>query len=289
MGLRLRFNLVLTAVFAVGLLVSAFISYNLLQQNAREEIIRSAEFMIEAAHAIRTYTVQEVRPELNDRLQEVFLPQTVPAYAATETLNLLPKEYKDFVYKEATLNPTNPRDRATDWEADLVRAFIRDPELKFLTGIRSTPNGTSQYIAAPIRITNEACLSCHSTPDVAPTSMVERYGDSNGFGWKLNEVVGAQVVSVPTLAPLANANRAFLTFIISLVAVFAVLYLVLNVMLGHMIVKPISDMARAANEISTGNFEVPEFREAGKGEVARLAVSFNRMRRSLEQAMKMID
>ena len=109
MGLRLRFNLVLTIVFVLGLAVSAFISYNLLQQNARAEIIRDAELMIESARAIRSYTVKEVRPKLVDRLDEIFLPQTVPAYAATETLNLLPKEYSDFVYKEATLNPTNPR------------------------------------------------------------------------------------------------------------------------------------------------------------------------------------
>ena len=289
MGLRLRFNLVLTVVFVLGMAVSAFISYNLLQQNARAEIIRNAELMIESARAIRSYTVKQVRPELSDRLGEIFLPQTVPAYAATETLGLLPTGYNDFVYKEATLNPTNPRNRAADWEADLVRAFSSDTNLKFLTGERSTPNGKSMYIAAPIRITDEACLSCHSTPEVAPASLVERYGDSNGFGWKLNDVVAAQIVSVPTAISLANADRAFFTFIVSLCAVFIVLYVVPNVMLGQMIVKPISDMSHAADEISTGNFDIPEFREAGKGEVARLAVSFNRMRRSLEQAMKMIE
>jgi len=289
MGLRSRFNLVLTVVFVLGLVVSGFISYDLLIRNAREEIIRSAELMIEAARAIRSYTVQQVRPELSDRLSEVFLPQTVPAYAATETLHRLPEEYNDFVYKEASLNPTNPRNRATDWEADLVHAFENDPELKVLSGERSTPNGTSMYIAAPIRITNEACLSCHSTPDVAPPTLVSQYGDSNGFGWKLNQVVAAQVVSVPTALPLAKAERAFYTFLISLCGVFIVLYVVLNVMLGRMIVKPISDMSGAADEISTGNFEIPEFQGKGKDEIARLAVSFNRMRRSLEQAMKMIE
>lgn len=289
MGLRLRFNLVLTAVFILGLAVSAYVSHDLLQQNARDEIIRNAELMIDSARAIRSYTVKEVRPELADRLYETFLPQTVPAYAATETLALLPSTYKDFAYKEAALNPTNPRDRASDWEADLIQAFTKDPKLQFLTGERSTPSGKSLYIAAPIRITNEACLSCHSTPDAAPASLVTRYGDSNGFGWELNEVVAAQVVSVPTLVPLANADRAFFTFMISLVAVFAVLYVVLNVMLGHMIIKPISDMSKAADDISTGNFDVPEFRTTGKDEMARLSVSFNRMRRSLEQAMKMIE
>ena len=225
MGLRLRFNLVMTLVFVAGLAVSALVSYNLLQRNARGEIVRNAELMIEAARAIRTYTVKHVRPELADRLKDVFLPQTVPAYAATQTLGLLPKEYRDFIYKEATLNPTNPSHRATDWEADLVNAFRRDSNLNFLSGVRATPRGDSLYIAAPMRIRNNACLTCHGVPSAAPATMIARYGNDNGFGWKLGEVVGAQVVSVPMAVPVANANRAFVTFLISICAVFVMLSL----------------------------------------------------------------
>jgi hypothetical protein len=111
-GLRLRFNLILTVVFALGLLISGMISYDLLQRNAREEVVHTANLMIQAARAFRNYTVNEIRPLLADRLNTTFLPQTVPAYAATKTLGALPDEYHDFIYKEATLNPTNPRDRA---------------------------------------------------------------------------------------------------------------------------------------------------------------------------------
>ena len=35
-----------------------------------------------------------------------------------EHLNQLLKSYPDFSYKEATLNPTNPRDKAVEWEED---------------------------------------------------------------------------------------------------------------------------------------------------------------------------
>ncbi len=289
MGLRFRFNLVLTLVFLIGLLVSGYVSYDLLRRNARDAVVRNANLMIESARAIRTYTVDQVRPELVEKLDHTFLPQTVPAYAATETLGLLPEQYSEYVYKEATLNPTNPRDRASDWEADLVRAFKRDPNLKTLTGVRETPSGRSMYIASPLRIAKEACLTCHSTPDAAPASLVKLYGNSNGFGWKLNEVVGAQVVSVPMSVAIADADRAFLTFMASLCAIFLLLYIVLNVMLRQMIVKPVAELAVAADKISTGDFDIPEFKPKGKDEVARLAISFNRMRRSLEQAIKLID
>ena len=289
MGLRFRFNLVLTVVFLLGLALSGYVSYGLLQSNARAEVVRNAELMIESARAIRSYTVEEIRPELAHHLEKIFLPQSVPAYAATDTFGRLPEEYAEYAYKEATLNPTNPRDRATDWEADLIREFQHGKDIKTLTGVRATPTGPSLYIASPLKVGAEACLTCHSTPEAAPASMLALYGDSNGFGWKLDEIVGAQVVSVPMSVPVANANRAFITFMLSLCAVFLVLYVALNVMLSRMIIRPITEMSGQADAVSTGNFEIPEFAETKGDEIGRLAASFNRMRRSLEQAMKMID
>ena len=52
---------------------------------------------------------------------------------------------------------------------------------------------------------------------------------------------------------------------------------------------PVSRMSAAADKVSTGDFDQPEFPEGGRDEVAVLASSFNRMRRSLEKAMQMID
>ena len=289
MGLRFKLNLILIIVFAVGLGASAYLSYDLLQENARDEVIRNADIMIQAAHAIRSYTVTEVRPKLASQLAHTFLPQTVPAFAATETLKQLPSEYHDFMYKEATLNPTNPRDRASDWQVDLIQAFKQNPETKALSGVRHTPLGDALYIANPIRITDRACLTCHSDPSKAPGSMIKIYGRDNGFGWKLGEVVGAQIVSVPTAVAARKADHVFLTFVASLCSVFVVLCIVLNITLSRMILRPITRMARAADEVSVGNFEIEEFGAGRKDEIGRLGVSFNRMRRSLKQAMGMIS
>jgi protein-histidine pros-kinase len=289
MGLRLKFNLVLLVVFLLGLGVTAYISWGLLQRNAREEIVRNADLMMEAALAIRAYTVDQVRPQLDLQLMRVFLPQSVPAYAATETLSQIKKKYADYSYKEATLNPTNPRNRAADWEADLVQEFKNRSGLTEMIGERDTPSGRSLYIARPIKITNPACLPCHTTPEMAPATMIKHYGPANGFGWKLNDIIGAQVVSVPMTVPIQNAQRAFLAFIGSLATVFALLFVVLNVMLSRMIVQPISRMSHAADQVSTGNFDIAEFSEKGRDEIALLGRAFNRMRRSLQKALQMID
>lgn len=289
MGLRLKFNLVLIAVFAIGIACSAVISRRILLQNAKDEVQRNADLMMESAMAVRAYTVRQIKPNLELQLMRGFLPQSVPAYAATEVFNNLRKKYPEYSYKEATLNPTNPRDKTVEWEADLVTQFRNNAELTETKGERETPNGPSLYGARPIIISDEKCLACHDTVARAPASMIQMYGPANGFGWKHNEVVGAQIISVPMSVPLARADAAFRTFVYSLCAVFLLAFVVLNITLSVMVIRPIVRMSRAADEISTGNLQIPEFAVTSKDEIGVLATSFNRLRRSLEKAMKLLE
>jgi HAMP domain-containing protein len=76
---------------------------------------------------------------------------------------------------------------------------------------------------------------------------------------------------------------------LSLAAVFIAVFIVLNMMLSWIIIRPITNMSAAADKVSVGDFNISEFSEQGKDEVSVLAASFNRMRRSLQQAMKLID
>ncbi len=288
MGLRTKFNLALLLVFAAGLGVTGYISYTLLQKNAQDEVLRNAGVMMEAASSMRYYTQKHVSPKL-DYQPDTFLAESVPAFAATEMMNQLRKKYDNYSYKEAVLNPTNPRDRAVEWESDVVNEFRNNAEKKEITGMRMAASGPALYLARPLKIVDPGCLVCHSTPDKAPAAMVTQYGGNNGFGWKLNETIGAQVVSVPMSLPIENANRTFITFMASLSGVFVVLFLILNMMLSYLIVRPITDLSEAANEISTGNMDIPEFADKGNDEMALLAKSFNRMRRSLQKAISLID
>src|SRR3981189_1085101 len=172
MGLRLKSNLGLLCVCALGFAGSGYLSYNLLHKNAREEVLRNAGVMMEAALSMRQYTVSQVRDKLV-QIEGEFLPQTVPAFAATEMMNQLRKKYPDYAYKEAALNPTNPRDRALGWEADVVNQFRKETRAE-ISGPRVTPGGVSLYLARPFQIKAPACLSCHTTPEMAPAGVGKR-------------------------------------------------------------------------------------------------------------------
>ncbi len=289
MRIAAKFNLVLISIMLLALAGAAVISYDMLHKNARREVISHAGMMLEAALAIRGYTVGEISPLLQEQMKYKFLPQSVPAYAATQSFNKLRETHAEYSYKEATINPTNPRNRAVDWENDIIRVFRDQPERNEVIGVRQTPTGSSLYLSRPIKIKKQDCLRCHGHVNAAPETMIDLYGSNNGFGWKMDEVVGAQIVTVPMSLPTENANLAFIKFMGMLIAIFITMIIMLNVMLRKIIIKPIILMAKQANEVSMGNMTSAEFTEAGKDELSTLGASFNRMRRSLHKAIRMLE
>lgn len=289
MKLLVKFNLLFLLVMALGLAISGLVTRDLLQHNAQEEVLNNARLLMEKAVAVRTYTSTQITPLLAEQMKVQFLPQSVPSYSAVEVLKMLQSKYPDFAYKEATLNPTNPRDRAIGWEADVVSEFRANGELKEATGQRDTATGPSLWIARPLRITNPACLACHSSIEAAPKTLVDRYGSANGFGWNLNEVIGAQVVSVPMAIPLQRAERSFRVFMASQVGIFLAVGITLNLMIWLVIVRPVTRLSAMADRVSQGDLEAADFRIRSQDEIGVLAASFSRMRASVVQAMKLLD
>ncbi|MBI1944432.1 MAG: DUF3365 domain-containing protein [Deltaproteobacteria bacterium] len=285
----MKFNAALLFTFAVGLALAAWLSNRVLKDNAREEVLQEARIMVESALSARAYTAQHIKPLLAEQMTEKFLPETVSAYAASQIFLSLRAKYPDYTYKEAALNPRNPTNRASDWEADLVNEFRNHPDRRELVVVRDTPTGQMMHLAKPLTVDDSGCLSCHSTPEQAPKPMLALYGTANGFGWQLGEVVAAQVVTVPLSVPMARARDALTTFVLLLAGVFALLLVLLNVLLHFTVIQPVVRMANIATDVSMGKDDVADYVLQGGDEVASLSRSFHRMRVSLEKAMAMLD
>jgi HAMP domain-containing protein len=286
--LWIKFNLILLSVFSTGLVVTALLSYRVLQENAREEVLQNAQIMIDGAKAAATYTVTEVRPLLIPDLKRHFVPQAVSFYAARRTFELLRTDQPEYTYRLASLNPTNPSNHAFDWEADIIREFRNNSDRKQIITERDTPTGHVLSLFEPVTVDDPGCLACHSRPQEAPKTLIESYGSSNGFGWQLHDTVAAQAVSIPMSVPLQRAHEMFVTLMAFLLGIFVILFVLLNLLLHFVIVRPIVRISRLATDVSLGRPDVPEFAVSGSDEIAALAASFNRMRRSFENALKML-
>jgi HAMP domain-containing protein len=289
MKLLTKFNLILLPLFGLGGWLISHLAYDFLIADARRQVMQEAGLMLASASAVRDYTTSNLAPLLSHRLETTttFHPETVPAFSASMTFNKLRERYPDYGYKEATLNPTNPADRAADWESDVIRSMRDHPERKQVIGERDAATGRSLYLASPLTA-GVACMECHSVPAVAPASLIALYGSANGFGWKRDEIVGAQIVSVPMSVPVAIANQAYRQLLAYLIATLVVTIVALDAGMYLLVIRPLRLVSRTADRISTGEKDVPSLAVNGTDEIAQLTMSFNRMRVSLRKALSLL-
>ena len=209
--------LVIMSAFVIAV---AALVWGLLQvRNERDytaelKVTSQAEILLRTMNSVRSYTSSHVRPHLLPLLDDEpeFIREVVPGFSAREVFDEFRTDeaYAQFLYKEATLNPTNPRDQADEFESALVEAFRADDETTELSGVRdATSGGKLFYLARPIRVSSPSCLECHGVVEDAPPSMLTMYGSIAGFGWEMDEIVGAQMVYVPASHLVDDGKRPF--------------------------------------------------------------------------------
>jgi HAMP domain-containing protein len=287
-----KLNLILMLIFLSTILSCGSILSHVLEVKVEQEVADQAFLAIETMNSVRNYTSIQISPELSSRLETeiAFLPETVPAYSAREVFENLREnsDYQDFYYKEATLNPTNLRDKADDFEASLIQQFKQDKELQQLVGFRNINAQSFYYVARPLAVEKASCLQCHSLPEYAPPSLINTYGDRNGFNWQLNEIVASQMMLIPANKVFVAANKLQLS-IVGILALFLLIAIAtINIFMRFAIVQPLQKMSNLSTKVSTGNLNA-EFVHTHNDEIGILAKALNRMKVSLQMAMQMIE
>jgi len=218
-----------------------------------------------------------------------FISSAIPSLVAQTDFRFSQHDPPEYTYRESALNPTNPKNKAREWEADIINEFRDHPDKSELVLTRETPAGPILTLARPLKVDSESCLACHSTAERAPPTMTALYGAQNGFGWKLGEIVGAQVVSMPLAAPLARVQHPFLLVVAVVVGAFAITIIVVYSLTRWFVLKPITRITVMASQISLGKLTTPDLVSRSRDEIGLLAASFNRMRRSLQESLKLLE
>jgi methyl-accepting chemotaxis protein len=301
--LRLKFTLILGLVFLCSLIISSVILSKTSYQNAENEVKDKSLVLMETMNSVRNYTNTRINPLLEDRLktESKFIAETVPAYSARVVFERLrqQKDYQNFYYKEATLNPTNLKDKVDNFEAVIVEQFRKNIKIREVDGFRTVAGEKLFYVARPLAVGEPSCLQCHSTPEIAPKSQLDSYGSEHGFGWKLNEIVAAQVMYVPVREVFATYRQQFFLAMVSFTGIFAVIALLINWLLKKTVIQPITPLAKLAQEISNDeiNSESPvelnlsQLNKVARrfdelGQLARVFQLMTEVVRSREQTLK---
>ena len=281
-----RFTLFLMVFFAICIGVSGVALYRLVISVAEESVTSNGLLLLHTMNAVRSYTSHQVNPLLAPEMQAQgkFIPESVPAFSARSVLGNLRGDtgYQNYSYKEAAVNPTAPQDRADAFETDILMRFQQDRKLSQQSGFRTLDGQLVFYDARPMVVGDPACLACHTTPEVAPAAMVQRYGSIDGFGWKLNDVIAAQMVYVPAAEVYRRSWSTWLSVMLISVSSFALALVAFNLLLQRTVVKPIGQMAELARRISEDEIDetAPESMDRiaqRPDELGQMAKVFGRM------------
>lgn len=250
MSLRLKFNLVLACICLAGFLAAQHYVHGILASQARAEASDQAQVSMAMALAVREHTSRQIKPFFDAHQGKLFAPQGIPAFAAIETMRLFNARFPGHSYREVALNPTNPKDLAIGWEKDLLDQYRSGAITGEFEQLVEGPQGPRLNLARPFQITDASCLACHGRPQDAPPGLLAKYGSEHGFGWQMQEIIGAQILSIPAEEPLAKARAMYRGFLMLLGASFLLLFAALNLTLYHLVIVPMSEANRQLQKIA---------------------------------------
>lgn len=251
------------ALLLVGLVASgstiAMLSRHL-NSHAEQAVRERATIVLTAMQSVRDYTRDHVQPLLKES-EDVgtFVQESIPNFSARTVFADFQQQdalLEDFLYKEATPNPTNLDDLADTFETDIfsrLQQYVKEHqnEPQVLSGYRSLDGKKLFYSAQPLLMTDTSCLECHGSAQDAPQYLLDMYGDRNGFNWQLNDVVAAQMVYVPADMIFNRGRQNLVTVTKTLLGILGAFFVVINLLLWRMVVKPLKVLTNTAKFVSS--------------------------------------
>ena len=288
MRIETRFAWIIAFCFLFGVTVAGLTSYRLESAQAQAEVKQKADLLLETALAVRSYTTDEIAPALG-RGAASFHSAEIPSFAAQSTLKRLAAKFPEYHYRESSLNPTNVQDRATDWEVGLLRRFSADAALTEQYGELGSGADRHFYVARPIRLKSQECLQCHSSAAAAPPEMLAKYGPNNGFGWQMGEVVGLQLVEVPTTPTDRKAINSVLVTTGSLTSILVLSAVIFLLLLRRYVTHPLETLTRVAHASSLSSVPAETPAPVAAGQFAELHHAIMRLQTSVTRALSLIE
>jgi len=186
-------------------------------------------------------------------------------------------------------HPTNAEDLPTELEAAIIERFKSNPKLQEVSGDDINPILPFHYTARPLTVTSASCLRCHATPDQAPISLINAYGPKNGFGWKVGEIIGAQIVKVPMNEIVEKKDEIKKSLLVLIIACLVALALVMFYALDYLLVRPLAKFTVVADSASQSPNSTTFPKSSSVEELNRLQRSLERLRVSLLVAINLVQ
>jgi signal transduction histidine kinase len=282
MRLGIKFSAAVLFLLAISLGLAAWLIIRHQSRSLQQEALARSQTILSFGEAARDYARNTLSPAVRKAVQPHNGPLIFEADSATfvarGTFEAFRNRQPGYTFREAALNPLNLVNQADAEESALVERFRKDRSLKEIADFRQLEGRELFFVARPI-IVQRSCLQCHQSPDTAPSEVVGRYGREHGYGWRVGDVAGAIIVTVPT-DDIRAGQRGLIWAIGGTFAALAVLLvLLIHLLFEVQVRRRLKQIAAALDQVAekpseSGSLNLPE---EGNDELAALARGLNNM------------
>jgi len=288
MGIRSKFILIILLTSLVSSLVIGYINYSFSRQTTLSEAKSKGLLLFNFMQASKQFFRKHQRPMVVELLNDKdrFYPEIMSGFVVQRMeYEIFKQKNEGFEYKQATIDPLWPDNKANNDEKKIIQFFKQNPGIDKKEGTIKRTGGEYFYIAEAVTIKKKFCLKCHSDPAKAPEDQREIYGTEHGYNWKLGDTVGASIVYVSIDKAMANAKRnLMLLLLVGSSCLFGTLCCIWF-FLDRKIVAPILKLSTLAQDISIGKNLRQQISITSKDEVGALATAINRLQNSVRMLL----
>lgn len=289
MGIRAKFIIIISVLSLLATIAIGYTSYMLSRQNALADAKSKGEMLFSYINASSKFFSKYQKPRIDELVtdKDKFIPELMSRFVVTRMeYDLFSETQKGYQFKQATIDPLWPDNKADAEELKIIQYFASNPSAKNKEGIIERDGEQFFYAAKPVRIEQDFCLDCHGTPDTAPKEQQDIYGTEHGYNWKLNDTVSASMVYVSITHALATAQQSALKIFFIGIGCLLVTIICIWVFLDRGVVGPIIRLSETAKNISIGKNLCDSAHSDTKDEIGVLANSIDRLRISVNKLLK---
>ena len=287
MSIRVRFIVIIGVLSLIASLALAYSSYTFSVKNAMANARTQGAIVFNMIDSSRLYFKHSQRPVVLELVDEDrFYPEIMSGFVMTRGIwDIFEKRFPGYTFKQATIDPLYPPNKADADELKLIKMFEGNKEKKDTEGIMSKNGKDFYYFARPITVA-EKCLRCHSDPDEAPKDQVAIYGTETGYNWQQGAVVSTSIIYVPLEKAMAIAKTTATNLFLMGSAGIVVLMGVIWFFLSSGVVTPLAKLQAKTTQISLGRELDEPVGVASKDEIGDLARAIDRLRISTGKLLK---
>ncbi len=279
-----KFNISLVIMYFATVAAAAPTIYFMTKKQVYELAEADLVLLVDVVKSIQDFVATDLRPHFMK--EKIFYSPSFSGIVATARIaKYLNEKQPQYYIKNASDNPLNQANQVQGIESGLLQQFREQRALKSISSVGDI-NGRTYLVSSAPKVSKKGCLLCHGDPRKAPEDVITTYGKTTGYGYAPDQVVGVSLVGVPLADVQALATERSLIVIGAITALFALLFIVVNLLVKRLILQPIMEITEVATAVSKGDIKREIIIDERNDEIADLAHAFEMMRRSLITAMK---